>query len=268
MGVTRQMAMEDESIPRADPTGMAFLELVATAERSHESAIAAALPTMGERLPKCVETLADVLRRLDDEATCRFECRGGSHIRESLIASVVSTAYATIRLVRGGYLDQAFALIRSAGEIANLVTLFVVQRPTFAEWMAIGEQERRRSFSPVKVRLALEAAGIPLPIDEHTYRALSGLGVHHEPGSMPQRYNPIERGMTVPAFQPTGVMAALNELAGVITVVALTMPRFVAMPADRKAALRTDVDRLLANIGKIDALELPIVLRSQRPVPN
>jgi hypothetical protein len=85
---------------------------------------------------------------------------------------------------------------------------------------------------------------------------------------MPQRYNPVERGMTVPAFQPTGVMAALNELAVVITVMALTMPRFVDMPVDRKAALRIDLDRLLANIGKIDALELPIVLRSLRPAPS
>ena len=137
------------------------------------------------------------------------------------------------------------------GETANLLFLFMESSEAFDEWTSANEDERRRGFSAVRVRIRLEQLAQFIPMDEDLYRQLSGLSIHTNPDTTPQGHNPL----TVPTmggyFQEVGALMTLNHLAGLIVFILLFGSTLLQQPADKKSALRA-TRRLVESIGGLN----------------
>jgi hypothetical protein len=95
-----------------------------------------------------------------------------------------------------GFYDEALGLIRSIGELGNLLLLFNQDRTVYANWRALPDDQRRQQFRPVKVRIALERIAkvksvrlTLLSVDEGRYSTLSARSAHVTPETKPQDYN-------------------------------------------------------------------------------
>jgi hypothetical protein len=157
-------------------------------------------PKLGERAPVLINALDVLLSYLDRAATCFGGCRGGDHRAEFLTGRAVSSCQACLLLMTSGYYDEALSIIRSLGEIANLMAMFVADISEFERWRNLTEKDRRRYFTPVKVRLWLEERSAPMVIDEKRCGILSAYSIHAGPDAMPQAHNEHGRAIVAPLY--------------------------------------------------------------------
>src|SRR5471032_2807219 len=68
-------------------------------------------------------------------STCHRQCNGGGHLLERLCGRGHNLASAAFNLIRDGAYDEALNLIRSLGELQNLVLLSVFDKMSFEEWL-------------------------------------------------------------------------------------------------------------------------------------
>ena len=195
------------------PEETEFLQIVWEQEDECEKETDERLPTMGKRAPACIAQIGTVLSLLDRMASCWWACRGGDHVVEYLCGRTASTGRAALRLMRFGFYDESLLLSRSIGEIANLLCLFNEEPSSFEKWKQSSRGERMKEFSPVKVRLGLEAVPGTPPISQERYTLLSERAAHVHPETKPQSHNIL--GIPVPGaiFQDEGLLVCLNELA-------------------------------------------------------
>lgn len=101
------------------PKGMAHLEMIfgLAAETRKES-----LPEIDKHLPE-LKLLGTSLAALYEASTCNRKCFGGGHVLESLAGRVYNLASSAYILSLAGFYDEALNLIRSIGEISNLISL-------------------------------------------------------------------------------------------------------------------------------------------------
>ena len=193
--------------------GLSFLDHITRLEEECSAIGKAQVAHLGKRAPDCYEALGMSLALLDCAAGCWWGCKGGDHRLEYLIGRAANSAYAAILLLQRGYYDQALSSARGLGEIANLLFLFVIDNSLIDAWKTANVVTRRRDFSPVKVRLALEIKNAPIPIDKERYRLLSGYSIHVEPDAIPQSHDKGGHAKTAPMYQEAGFLLALNEIA-------------------------------------------------------
>ena len=168
---------------------------------------------LGKRAAECYEALGMCLALVDCTAACWWGCRGGDHKLEYLVGRAATSAYSAVLLMRRGYYDQALSAARGLGEIANLLFLFIVDKAMIEAWKNADVATRRRDFSAVKVRVALEKKAGRAPIDEGRYRLLSGYSIHAGPDGIPQSHDEKASARTAPTYQEAGLLLALNEIA-------------------------------------------------------
>src|SRR5713101_6302533 len=168
---------------------------------------------LGDKAPIIVNGLDTLLSGLDRMASCFGACRGGDHRAEYLTGRAVSSCTSAMLLIENGYYDEALSVIRSLGELANLMSLFAADKIEFQRWKSIDEKARRRQFTPVKVRLWLEQRNGILVVDEERYRFLSSFSIHASPDNLPQAHNQHGTGTIAPTFEVAGFLLCLNELA-------------------------------------------------------
>lgn len=126
-------------------------------------------------------------------STCKEGCRGGNHILENLLGRIVNHVVVSIMADAAGFHDEALSLLRSVGEIANLLALFRLDAKAYEQWVGASERDRRRTFAPVKVRLAVEKHGvIAVPMDQETYERLCERYVHVTPSTSANSHGPGE----------------------------------------------------------------------------
>lgn len=126
-------------------------------------------------------------------STCKNGCRGGDHVLESLLGRVLNHVVAGIMVDAAGLHDEALSLLRSVGEIANLLALFRLDEQAYSQWVASSDADRRRGYAPVKVRLAVDKHGaIAVPMDQQMYDRLCDLYVHVTPSTSPNAHGPDE----------------------------------------------------------------------------
>jgi hypothetical protein len=118
------------------------------------------------------------------------------------------------------------------------------------EWKRADKRTRKQAFSPVKVRLALDALKA-LPINENRYGRLSTFSIHAIPDSMPQAHNPAGQALTFPTFQAAGFLMALNEIAIPIGFIALCSSTLLDMGADKRKTFRVIARAMLEAVGGI-----------------
>jgi hypothetical protein len=93
-------------------------------------------------------------------------------------------------------------------------------------WRQADEKARRREFSAVRVRLALENLATTIPTPEDRYRQLSSFGSH--PGRTPQHHDPKKPPRQGGAYDEAGLLLSLNEMArGIVLVGGLATPLLV-----------------------------------------
>jgi hypothetical protein len=125
----------------------------------HEEKLRAESMALIERTPDLVKRLAVIENAIvllfvythdheaenDDELTVKM-----------LGIRLFNTATAAIKLGLSGYYQQAFSLTRDIMETGFLVDFFRTSPAEISVWAASSDADRRKNFSPVKIRIALD----------------------------------------------------------------------------------------------------------------
>jgi len=162
----------------------------------------------------------------------------GDHVIERILGRAASTAGASLLLLLFGHYDESLGLTRNLGESSNLP--LQQGHAAYSEWLAAPEQERKRKFSAVKVRLKLEEKGMPedafefFVIGEERYSVLSEVAVHLTPETTPQTYNFAGMPILGGHYQEVGFLSCLNELCRVIGLILVSAPKLLMYAPDRK----------------------------------
>lgn len=236
-----------------DPNADGYMKLIRglqarCADRSWQRA-----PKLGNKVPVLIEALDVLLAYLERAATCFGGCRGGDHRAEFLTGRAVSSCQACLLLMSTGYYDEALSIIRSLGEIANLMAMFVADKSEFERWKVLDEKARRRDFMPVKVRLWLEQEGAPLVVDAKRYGILSAYSTHASPDTLPQAHNQHGNAVIGPVYQEAGFLLCLNELARPMAFIGVFAAKLVGVPDEIRDAANTISRVLIENIGGVSA---------------
>ncbi|HEY5337457.1 MAG TPA: hypothetical protein VIJ85_04580 [Rhizomicrobium sp.] len=159
-------------------------------------------------------------------ATCHRKCHRGSHILESLSGRSYNLACAAFTLLTLGYYDEALNLVRSMGEIGNLIMLSVVNKDAIKKWIESDRSTRLKDFSPMKVRKALEAKGdAPLIAEYDWYIDLCEKYTHPTPGTRPNMHTG-QKSHAGGVFQKDGFDLAIGELSTITISIAMLICRY------------------------------------------
>ena len=234
------------------PLGSDFLKVVRDQEHQCEEKFDEWLSFAGIKAPQTADALGTAFSYLDRISSCWWGCKEDTHINERLIGRATSNARAALQLLRAGYYDEAFGLVRQIGEIANLISLFLQSDGEYMKWRDAGERVREGEFRPVKVRLKLEELPLPLPMDEKIYKILSERSVHVTPETTPQgHHNPFGLPTLGGYFQEAGALLALNHLGGMVGWILWLGVTLIKPPTDRKVFVDASV-KLLRSIGGVN----------------
>ncbi len=175
---------------------------------------------LGVRFPEMLARLGDGLSLLAQIASCVWGCRHTSHTTENLLRRFANAATAALRLAYLGYYDEAIGVIRSAGELANLLQLFFLAPAELGTWVASSRSDRMTRYGPVAVRRFVEAGGEKPIVDEPAYRALCELGIHVTPTSAFLSHDlEGDRVYVGPQLSIPGLFLTVSELAYLIASV-------------------------------------------------
>jgi hypothetical protein len=144
------------------------------------------------------------------------------------------------------FYDEALALVRSIGEISNLIQLFAASDSDYHRWKSASDKDRKTEYQPASVRRRLEALGVNFLLNRDWYNLLCEAVAHPTPSTTPNTYNQAGLPMAAPVAQDAGILACLNELGRVLCLFLI----------QRKAVL-VEVRPLAESLGGVMISELP-----------
>ena len=159
-------------------------------------------------------------------ATCHRKCHGGSHVFEALAGRTYNLSVAAYNLISLGFYDEALTLIRAIGEISNLISLSVIDKNAFSEWLSSDKKTRLQKFSPAKVRKILKEKGeVLMYADKDWYSNLCEKYVHVSPDTKPNMHN---ESMAVAGgiYQEKGLETSLNELSTIVCFTSMLICKY------------------------------------------
>ena len=172
-------------------------------------------------------------------ATCHRKCHGGPHILESLTGRTYNLGCGAYILICRALYDEALNLIRSIGEISNLILLSVVDKNSLQKWLAADPKTRLKEFSPSKVRRLLETHSIPIIADQDWYSLFCEKYTHVSPATKPNLHNDKGLSHVGGTFQPAGWNHSLSELATVLGSVAMLICKYFELDDIYDELIRT-----------------------------
>ena len=183
------------------------------------------------------EEIGSSLSLLTQIASCAWGCSKGNHLKENLIRRLVNYCFATIRLTNLGFYNESLSLIRSAGELANLMQLFSHQESEFDEWAFCSTKERWNNYKPEKVRLKLQAFQISEIMDKKTYSQLCSIGIH--PSIEYARVSHQENGNVYVGseFSKETIIMIYNELALLLSPILICVGNFIKVDIEHQNIL-------------------------------
>lgn len=190
-----------------------FFSFSAHLQNSCESESIKNNDSLGDGIPQTFKNLDECLQNVDAIASCFWGCAGGNHIIEHLLGRVGSFSLAALRLINMGHYDEAFSLIRTNGEIANLLALFSLNIEEANEWYILDDKNRQKKFSPLAVRRKIELHGTQPPMDKDSYKELSAFGTHANPKTPPQIHNLGKVPVSGGRYQEIGYVKCINHLS-------------------------------------------------------
>lgn len=247
------------------PRGLAFLQALESANEHSLKHSDAFLQAGGKRLPDSVEKLGTLLSLLYQAACCRWGCRGGDHAVEWLAGRSVNLGISAYKLIRSAFYDEALLLVRSIGEIANLLWLFRSDERELPAWKNSTRKQRLKRFSPRAVRTRLEERGnVGAIIDRERYGRLCELATHPMPGVVPGQFSGAGRPILGMIMQPAGVFVAVNELSLSLAVTAVPASHLLDLDQGHKSMLGSAAVALLRSLGRFHVLNYHDLLRDVR----
>ena len=239
------------------PAGLDYLQAI---EASQISCCAQfeqmAATTEGVKVPKILDNLGVAFAYLSMLATGFLPCMGGDEKKKNIIARAISNAQAALCLLKVGFYDEGYSLIRQVGEAANLVALFCLKPGVSND-----------TLKPSCVRKMLDGIvdnKIVIPMNTKEYNRLSGLFTHPGLTVVPQDFS-TENPQRLPnRFQPEAVKAGLNDL-GRLTALLLTYAVMLLEPSkahsDRAFGI---ISNLIGSLGNENLKELRKQLKEAR----
>jgi hypothetical protein len=147
---------------------------------------------------------------------------------------------ASLRLIRCGYWQPAFALTRDLLETLFLLDLLSWDRNEAKRWHSVSEKERRDEFHPAKVRKRLDARdGCTEGKRRKAYDRLSGYAAHPTPESF-SLISPDMMTQVGPFPNEKILRAALEELVMRLTNAAAVTSCVVKTDAPTTKSLKMD----------------------------
>ncbi|MFD9910128.1 hypothetical protein [Streptomyces sp. NPDC059063] len=149
-----------------------------------------------------------------------------------------------------GFYDEALTLSRSIAERVNLASLFLYDPESLAEWRSADGKDRRRKYSPVRVRTRLERGGWGVPTDQVRYSKLSGYGAH--PGHIPQHFIPHGPPAAGGFYSEIGLLISLNEIGRSVILYSGIFIGSIALPKEvsqRFSALAAEAAHYLGKVS-------------------
>lgn len=193
-------------------------------------------------------TVVSLLYRM---ASCHWGCHGREHVFEYLAGRTCTSAKSAYRLIGFGYYDEALALSRNIAEIGNLVHLFFTENSHVRRWLDSTDQERRRNYTPAKVRSALTSLGSVVPTDQDRYAWLCEIGTHVTPRTLPQAHNSEKRPILGAVFQTEGLGVSLEALAWAVCTASAPLAKLSLLEhqhAERLFEASISLAELLGNL--------------------
>ncbi len=263
------------AVIKADGThsikGSRFWNSTRRLENACEKFTVAAIQGMGKKAPVCVEALGRILIDGDLLSSCMWGCPGDTqdaHVVYYLCARSVSFGRAAMRLAKFAFYDEALSLVRSVGEIANLLALFTTHKSALEEWKEGDRKYRRKYFGPMEVRMKLKDLNELIPMDADRYRTLCELSTHPVPDLTPQRFNPHDRSMIGGLHvQVAGFLVVLNELTILESLVVFFAARLCDMPKKARRQVFEDCATAARSAGGITVQNFRDMLSGQPPPP-
>jgi hypothetical protein len=112
-----------------------------------------------------------------------------------------------------GYYDEALCLIRSVGEIANLLMLFAQKSEKYREWVVATKDERIKNFRPGAVRKQLTEKPM-MPMDGIWYWELCEKATYVTPDTVPNLHNSAGQKYVGGIEQPEGQRIHVKKVVG------------------------------------------------------
>lgn len=253
-----------ESESKDLPAGDYFLETLFELEGQCEEATGRYLPHAGERAPQTWKSLGDGLAVLDALSSCFWGCRGGDHAVEHLLGRVFGSLRAAVRLARGGFYDEALNVLRTAGEVTNLLMLFTLDRTVLESWRNASANERFTLARPSKVIRRLASLGHEeLSTNAAKYDLLSRL-THGNSTDAPQAHNPIGLPITAGQFQEAGFLVTLNESALIVSFAIFSGVSLSELDQELSISLLRRARTVVLNTGSVGLTNVQEALAAQR----
>lgn len=204
-------------------TGLEHLRMVATLSAKTRRATESEL----ERHTQDLLLIGTSLSALYQASTCHRKCHGGPHILESLAGRAYNLGCSAYILICRAFYDEALNLIRSIGEISNLISLSVVDKDSLQQWLAADRNTRLREFRPAKVRQLLESQASPmLYADKDWYSSFCEKYTHVTPSTWPNLHNDNDQPHVGGVLQRAGLLHSLDELSAVLGFVAMPVCKY------------------------------------------
>lgn len=149
-----------------------------------------------------------------------------------------NSAAAALRLVRCGYWQPAFAVMRDLLETSFLLDLLSRDATEVTRWRTLPEGQRKKAFAPVKVREKLDSRdGCTERKRKDAYDRLSAYAAH----ATPEGFVVISLEMMTqvgPFPSEKNLRAALQELARHVAAVSVIIGTIVRTEAEETLALK------------------------------
>lgn len=178
---------------------------------------------------KQLSVLGDSMSTLFQVGTCHKGCRNGDHILESLAGRVYNISSSALILILEGFYDESLNLVRSAAEICNLTTLFLICPDSYKEWVSADRKNRIKNFSPAKIRVKIEKNKFPVGaiISQSNYQELCELTTHPTPNTVPNMHNNKNKGHIGGFQQDNGISYSCQKLTFVILSNAIVFSKII-----------------------------------------
>jgi len=167
--------------------------------------------------------LGTAMNALYQAGTCHRKCWGGGHVLETMVARVYNLACSSYSLISIGFYDESMNLVRSIGEIGNLIVMSVNSKEQIQEWINSDKKTRINKFSPAKVRKII---GDQALMDGEMYSNLCESYTHITANAKPNMHNSMKLSVCGGRIQPDGISKALEELVHIVVAIAMYVCMF------------------------------------------
>jgi hypothetical protein len=205
------------------PTGLEHIKLVGKMGDKTRLETSKILAAHRDKL----ELIGISLSILYQVSTCHRKCFGGAHVLEGLAGRFYNLACSSYFLSCRGLYDEALNLIRSMGEISNLIAMSVEDKDALKKWLIADKPTRIREFSPAKVRKLLERAQSKFfYANRDWYSRFCEDFTHVTPSTKPNVHNIKKQAFTGGVVQEDGLEFALTEIVSLTVNTAIMVGRF------------------------------------------